>query len=63
MSTKKNNNIAELLAAYNKQEGENSSIEQIAYDPECDPCACCCCSEKDCEDVCMGACACNLCCG
>lgn len=62
MNTQSNNNIKELLAAYNKQEKENSNIEQIAYDTDTDSC-CCCCSEKACEDVCTGACACNLCCG
>ena len=61
MSTKKNKNITELLAAYNKQEEENSSLEQTAYDTDND--SCCCCSEKACEDACLGACACNLCCG
>ena len=61
MNTQSNNNIKELLAAYNKQEKENSNIEQIAYDADND--SCCCCSEKDWEDFCTGACACNLCCG
>ncbi len=62
MDINKNNNIEELLSVYNKQGKESTGTEQTAYSTGCNPC-CCFFDQDDWQDVCDGACLCNLCCG